>query len=60
MIAADKKDEWELTMERCRQWAEDNPERAHSSADELLLEILRHHGYGDICDSFKAMERWYA
>lgn len=38
----------------------DDTEIAHSIGDGLMLEILREAGYGEGCDIFEAMDKWYA
>lgn len=35
-------------------------EAAHGHADDLLVEVLRSLGYGEGCDVFEAMHKWYA
>lgn len=37
-----------------------DPEAAHGAADELLLGALRALGYGEGCDVFERLDRWYA
>lgn len=32
----------------------------HMLADELMVELLRSLGYGEGCDIFEEMPRWYA
>ena len=39
---------------------ETDTEKAHSRADDLLLEYLRLIGAGDIADAWEATEKWYA
>ena len=35
-------------------------ERGHMNADELLVKVLRSLGYGELCDSYGRIEKWYA
>lgn len=35
-------------------------EACHCDADDLMLKLLRDLGYGEACDIFEAMPRWYA
>jgi hypothetical protein len=37
-----------------------DPESVHSEADELLLEILRQHGYYKLVREFMDLRKWYA
>lgn len=47
-------------MESIRdKWSKDR-ECMHVEADELLVEALRSLGYGDGCDIFERMDKWYA
>ena len=47
---------------KMRQVGEQNAdvEICHKAADELLLEVLRQQGYGEGCDVFDSMNKWYA
>ena len=46
--------------ERMREASECGSEEGHLLADRLMLETLRSLGYGEGCDVFEAMDRWYA
>jgi len=35
-------------------------EEAHCEADDILIEILRAHGYNKTADAFEALDKWYA
>jgi hypothetical protein len=35
-------------------------EQAHCEGDDLMIEVLRQHGYGEGCRVFNKMEKWYA
>jgi hypothetical protein len=35
-------------------------EADHAEADALLIECLRSQGYGEGCDLFDMIEKWYA
>jgi len=35
-------------------------EAAHGEADEVLCELLRALGYGDVVDAWEDVEKWYA
>lgn len=37
-----------------------DPEESHRAMDELMLKILRQHGYETICKLFEEMHKWYA
>ena len=39
---------------------DDDTENGHCGADDHMVEILRRHGYGEGCDIFDAMYKWYA
>lgn len=43
---------------------EGDPEIAHSDADEVLLEVLRSNGFGEVADAYEQTRRrigfWYA
>lgn len=38
----------------------DDPEAAHSIADNALTQLLRDIGWGDVADEFDEIEKWYA
>lgn len=38
----------------------DDPEAAHSDADDLMAQVLRQLGYGVGIDIFHALKKWYA
>jgi hypothetical protein len=47
--------------ERMAQWSGlSDPDIAHHEADKLLLECLRSLGYGEGCDIYEQIEKWYA
>lgn len=57
------------TKKECREWAlnelrklqkNDDTEHAHSYADDVLCELLRFHGFGDVVDEYEAIDKWYA
>jgi hypothetical protein len=35
-------------------------EGPHAEGEDLLLEIVRAYGHGEIADAFDAMDKWYA
>lgn len=35
-------------------------ENSHSAMDDLMVELLRHLGYGEAMDVFEQQEKWYA
>ena len=35
-------------------------EQAHSNADNLLCDLLRELGYGDVVAKYDEVEKWYA
>lgn len=37
-----------------------DPEMAHSFADEVLIAFLRGLGYGELCDEWEKVKKWYA
>ena len=37
-----------------------DPEGAHSQADDVLCDLLRAVGYGDVVVAWEAVDRWYA
>ena len=39
---------------------DDNTERAHNHADELMCKLLRELGYGEGVDIFEKMDKWYS
>lgn len=38
----------------------DDPESAHSLADEVLCALLVSLGYGDVVEAWNKIEKWYA
>lgn len=40
--------------------ADDDIEGSHVAGDVLMLKLLRSLGYGEGCDIFGRMDRWYA
>ncbi len=38
----------------------EDPEVAHCKSDALMMRVLYSLGYGDGCDIFEEMTRWYA
>lgn len=38
----------------------DDPETAHQAADQVLCDLLRALGYGDVVDAYLDVEKWYA
>ena len=38
----------------------DDPEARHITADDILCDLLRDLGYGDVAEAFKKIEKWYA
>jgi hypothetical protein len=51
----------EEAIERLNGLAEsrDN-EKAHSQADDLLCDLLRTLGYGDVVEAYSKIDKWYA
>lgn len=46
--------------ERMRKLTErDDWDERHVAGDNLMMEFLRHFGYGEGCDIFNEMEKWY-
>ena len=41
-------------------YGNNDQEEQHTMADELMLRILRQHGYGDAADIFDKMDKWYS
>ena len=39
--------------------SEIDEEVAHLKADELLMQVLREQGFGEGCDIFDKMDKWY-
>lgn len=37
-----------------------DPEEDHYAADNILLEIARDNGYGDVADRFLEIDKWYS
>jgi len=35
-------------------------EMAHHAADEVLLDLLRSLGFGEVCDEWEKVDKWYA
>lgn len=38
----------------------DDPEIAHSRADDYLVLVLRKLGYAELCDLYEEVPKWYA
>ena len=38
----------------------DNIERNHSNADDILLDIIRSFGFDKTADAFENLDKWYA
>ena len=53
---------WDHALaERLRELdTEDNPERAHGEADEILVKLVRTLGYNETADAFIRMKKWYS
>lgn len=51
-------DEFKEAMEKIA--ISDDCEIRHCHADDLLIHVLRERGYGDGCDIFEKMEKWFA
>ena len=49
----------EFAVEMKRISEENQPDTGHKKADYLMILILRHYGYGDGCDIFEKMQKWY-
>ncbi len=52
--------EFKAAMQKIRDDDNGDTEVNHCAADGLLLRVLYSLGYGDGCDIFEEMERWYA
>lgn len=39
---------------------DDDVELRHEAMDDLMVQILRQHGYEAICKLFEEMHKWYA
>lgn len=37
-----------------------DPETGHGDADDVLCELLKAMGYGDVVDEWEKVEKWYA
>ncbi len=37
-----------------------DPEARHQAMDDLMVQILRQHGYEALCKLFESIEKWYA
>ena len=42
------------------EWYASDTEERHRVMDELMLKILRQHGYEALCKLFEQMYKWYA
>jgi len=40
--------------------ASDDTEGAHARADEVLCDLLREMGFGDVVDAWDKIDKWYA
>lgn len=40
-----------------KQW---DPEKNHGIADDILCDLLRSLGYGDVVDEWDKVDKWYA
>ena len=47
-------------MKRIADIWEDDPEKGHSDADDLLVKVLRSLGYGTALDIYEEHTRWMA
>lgn len=53
-------DAYVKSMEQIRKDYKDDPEAAHSKADDLLCTTLKDLGFSALVESYKKVKRWYA
>lgn len=52
--------EFKERMQKIKDVAGNDKEADHGNADDLLIECLRSLGYGEGCDIYEQIEKWYA
>ena len=47
-------------MRECVELSKEDEETAHERGDEILCQLLRDVGYGEIVDEWELIRKWYA
>lgn len=51
--------EFAIEMQKIRERRDGDPERMHCEMDDLMIRVLRQHGYDAGCDVFMNSDKWY-
>lgn len=53
-------EEAKAALLKIKEWGHGDPEAAHSAADDVLRDLLRDLGYGDVIEAWDSIDKWYA
>ena len=51
----------ELAIQRLKEYQQSgDTEASHANADDVLCDLLRELGYGDVVEEYERIEKWFA